>query len=346
LETFYEFIPLFKIAETANRGLVVVNRKSHSKGLIDLRGKTVCISRNTDWFVLNPVVLFIMKKCDLLKDENPQNIPAKLEQGNLYNVIDNRAQVTLSTSFEFALIPEKERQKLKIIGEFPILPEFVAVAGPDITGINVHKLKSGIDKWWLRYADRYKALGMQILSVDGEYRSLLLEAIEGLGYTLNKYIEEYSDLLVSSIELSQKKDLQEMEAKYSRLKNFNEKLVKMYQEVRDSRDRLTKEIESATDNTILFTKEGVLLGCSRPFATMLNLSRQDIIGKEVTSLIETSISTPFQKLIQQIDIGLVRSFHVTIKGGKGTEIKTKMEFSIIELSDSKVILGVISKNGK
>jgi len=94
-----------------------------------------------------------------------------------------------------------------------------------------------------------------------------------------------------------------MEEKYARLKNFNDKLVKMYQEVRDSRDRLTKEI---------------------------------------TKFIETSINTPFKKLIQQIDVGLVRSFVIKLKSSDGKETERKMEFSIVELMDSKIILGILS----
>ncbi len=346
LETFYEYTPLFKITMTDIKGLVVVNRDSKAERLIDLRGKKVVMPHNTDWLIVNPIILFLMKRCVQVNPGNKQEIPGKMEPSNLTSIIDKSADVALTTSFEFALIPEKEQKKLKVLGEFPLLPEYVVVAGSDFTGMNVNKLKGGIDKWWMKYADRYKDLGMQIISMDSEFRQLMLEAIEGLGYTLNKFIEDYSDLLVSSISLSQKKELEEMEAKYDRLKNFNEKLVKMYQEVRDCRDRLSREIESATDNTILFTKDGTLLGCSRSFSSLLKYSRQDIIGKEITNFIETSINTPFKKLIQQIEIGLVRSFQVKIKGADGVLIEVKMEFSIIELMDSKVILGVLSKNGK
>ncbi|MBL7066805.1 MAG: hypothetical protein ISS29_02960 [Candidatus Marinimicrobia bacterium] len=61
---------------------------------------------------------------------------------------------------------------------------------------------------------------------------------------------------------------------------------------------------------------------------------------------KTGINTPFKALIQQIDVGLVRSFFVKLKFSDDTEEEAKMEFSIIELLDLKIILGVISKNNK
>ncbi|MDO9548278.1 MAG: PAS domain-containing protein [Candidatus Marinimicrobia bacterium] len=342
LESFYEFTPLFKVAITDIKGLVVVHKDSRARQLIDLHGQSVILQQCTDWMVVNPVILFLLKKCNVIKSEQTKAYAAKLEPLSLFQVIEKKSKAAVTTSFEYKLVPEKEQKSLKILGEFPILPEYVVVSGPDFKSQNITKLRSSLDRWRSKYADRYKSLGMQILPFESENRSLLVEAIEGLGYTLNKFVEEYNDLLVGSISASHKKELEEMEEKYARLKNFNDKLVKMYQEVRDSRDRLTKEIESATDNTILFLKDGTVLGCSRAFCTLLKYGRQEIVGQEITKFIETNINTPFKKLIQQIDVGLVRSFVLKLKSSDGTENKAKMEFSIVELMDSKIILGILS----
>jgi len=342
LESFYEFTPLFKVAITDIKGLVVVHKDSRARQLIDIQDQSVILPQSTDWMIVNPVILYMLKKCSLVKSEQIKSYASKLEPFNLFQVIEKKAMAAVTTSFEYNLVPEKEQKSLKILGEFPILPEYVVVSGPDFKSQNIAKLRNGLDRWRSKYTDRYKDQGMRILPLESENRSLLLEAIEGLGFTLNKFVEEYNDLLVGSISASHRKELDEMEEKYARLKNFNDKLVKMYQDVRDSRDRLTKEIESATDNTILFLKDGTVLGCSRAFCTLLKYGRQEVVGQEITKFIETNINTPFRKLIQQIDVGLVRSFLVKLKSADGTENERKMEFSIIELMDSKIILGIVS----
>ncbi|MBU4444157.1 PAS domain-containing protein, partial [bacterium] len=286
------------------------------------------------------------RKCQIVDTPANKYFSIKMEPMELLYVINKKAKAAVTTSFDLNLLPNKERKNLKIIGGFPLLPEYVVIAGPGFKEQNIAKIKTDIDRWESKHTDQLNNLGLKITSIEIEYSSLLLEAIEGLGYTLKKFIEEYNDLLLSSIAVNQQKDLEEMEEKYKRLKNFNDKLVKMYQEVRDSRDRLTRDIDSSNDNTILFLKDGTILGCSRPFCTKLKYSRQDMIGKEITRFIKTGINTSFKALIQQIDVGLVRSFFVKLKFSDDTEEEAKMEFSIIELLDSKVILGVILKNNK
>lgn len=346
LESFYEFTPLFKLKLTDLSGLVVVDKNSRFTRLMDLIGQKIVLPQNTDWQLINPVVLFLMKKCRIVNTQANKDFPVVLEPMELLYVINKKAKAAVTTSFDLNLLPNKERKNLKIIGEFPVLPEYVVVAGPEFKEQNIAKIKTDIDRWISKRTDQLYKSGLEITSIDIEHNSLLLEAIEGLGYTLRKFIEKHNDLLISSIAVNQQKDLEEMEEKYKRLKNFNEKLVKMYQGVRDSRDRLTRDIDSSNDNTILFLKDGTILGCSRQFCMKLKYSRQDMIGKEITRFIETGINTPFKALIHQIDIGLVRSFFVKLKFSDGTEEEAKMEFSIIELLDSKIIFGVISKNNK
>jgi len=343
LETFYEFTPLFKIANAGLKGLVVAHRDAKITRLADIENQMVFFPECDDWLAINPVVLFMLQKCRVVHARQLKNYATKMEPLNLFNVIDKKAMVAVTNSFEYNLIPGKERKRLKIFGEFPIIPEYIVVAGPDLKNLNGSKLKSILDIWSSKYADNHRSLGMQILPYEASNHSLLVEAIEGLGFSLKNYVEDSNDLLISSISAGQKKELQEIEQKYHRLKNFNDKLVKMYQDVRDSRDRLTREIESTTNNTVLFLRDGKILGCSRGLCTLLKYGRQEAIGQQITKFVKPTISTPFKKLIQQIDVGLVRSFVVNLISSNGSKIEAKMEFSIIELIDSKVILGVISK---
>jgi PAS domain S-box-containing protein len=346
LESFYEFVPLFKLCLTDQKGLVIVEKDSKAKSLRDVSGGQVVFPHNTDWFYLNPISLFFVKNGKVLNYRTKENYAANLEPIELYCLLNKDAQVAVTTSFNYNLLPEKERKRLKIIGEFPLLPEYILVASHKFKEQNMRKIQQEIRNWSTGQSARFDKLGLHLLTMEEGNHYLLLEAIEGLGYTMKKYIEEYDDLLLSCISVNQQKEITELEEKCSRLKNFNDKLIKMYQEVRDSRDRLSRDIESATDNIILFMKSGNIIGCSRSFYNLLKYSRQDLIGKEIGNFIEASIKTPLAVLINQIDVGLVRSFFVKLKISDGTFQELKMEFSIIEQLDSKIIIGMISKNQK
>jgi PAS domain S-box-containing protein len=346
LESFYEFVPLFKFCLTDQKGLVIVERNSKTKSLMDVKGANVVFPHSTDWFILSPVALFFIKNSTIINYRAEENSAANLEPVELNYVLNNNASVAVTTSFNYHLLPTKEQKRLKIIGEFPLLPEYVLIASHEFKEQNIRKMQQEIRRWNTDQSGRLSKLGLHLLTIEEGNHYLLLEAIEGLGYTIKKYIEEYDDLLVSCIAVNQQKEITELEDKCSRLKNFNDKLIKMYQEVRDSRDRLSRDIESATDNIILFMKSGTIIGCSRSFCSLLKYSRQDIMGKDISQFIEASIKTPFSVLINQIDVGLVRSFFVKIKIANGTVQEVKMEFSIVEQLDSKIIIGMISKNQK
>jgi len=346
LESFYEFVPLFKFCLTDQKGFVIVERNSQAKSLMDVKGANVVFPHNTDWFILNPVALFFIKNGKIINYRTEENSAANLEPVELNYVLNNNASVAVTNSFNYHLLPTKEQKRLKIIGEFPLLPEYVLIASHEFKEQNIRKIQQVIRRWNTDQSGRLNKLGLHLLTIEEGNHYLLLEAIEGLGYTIKKYIEEYNDLLVSCITVNQQKEITELEEKCSRLKNFNDKLIKMYQEVRDSRDRLSRDIESATDNIILFMKTGTIVGCSRSFYSLLKYSRQDIIGKDISQFIEASVKTRFSVLINQIDVGLVRSFFVKLKIANGTVQEVKMEFSIIEQLDSKIIIGMISKNQK
>jgi len=119
--------------------------------------------------------------------------------------------------------------------------------------------------------------------------------------------------------------------------------VAMYKEVRDSRDRLIKEMETANENSVLFLKDGTIIGVSRGLLNWLRCSRPEIIGKEIGEFFKPNLNKSLKELIQQVDYGLIRSFGIKIQKRDGQEESAKMDFSIVELQDSKVILGMVTK---
>ncbi len=342
LESFYDFYSLFKLRFTDVSGLILTRKTEGITRLMDLKNRDVYLPSSTDWFFLNPIILFLVKNCTIYN--NVKSIYS-ISTCLLNSEVDNNKAAIVATSFEYNLLNEKEKSNLQILGEFPLLPESVVVAGPDLKSKNLGAVKEEIEKWLSTKSDFLSGIGIQFSTENEKTNSLIyMEAIEGLGYNLKEFIEVYPSLLLNMIGNNQSYELKVMKEKYDRLATFNDKLVSMYREIRDSRDRLSKVIESASDNSILFLKDGTVLGISRSFANLLKQNRQDIIGKEIIFFLETTMNTPFKSLIQQIDYGLVKSFYVRLKNQDAGSVEFKMEFSLIELLDSKVILGMFSKS--
>jgi len=342
LESFYDFYPLFKLSFTDVSGLILTRKKRGITRLMDLKNRDVYLPSSTDWFFLNPIILFLIKNCTI---HNNAKSAYSISTGLMNSGVEDNMAAVIATTFEYKLLNEKEKKELQILGEFPLIPESVVVAGPDLKSKNLSIVKDEIKKWLATKSDFLSDIGIRFSKEDEKTNSLIyMEAIEGLGYNLKEFIEVYPNLLLNMIGNNQSYELKIMKEKYERLATFNDKLVSMYREIRDSRDRLSKVIESASDNSILFLKDGTVLGISRSFANLLKQNRQDIIGKEINLFLETTMNTPFKSLIQQVDYGLVKSFYVRLKNHDAGLTEFKMEFSVIELLDSKVILGMFSKN--
>lgn len=344
LESFYEFVPLFKLVMTDIKGYLVVHKDAAYNHLFDLKGKRVSLPAETDWLFLNPTVLYLVQNALIQNLDSAPDNNLRLAPTALLKVKKKDIDGCVTTSFNFNQLASKDQRQLSIIAEFPLLPEYIVITSGDLEPKRYKKLKTDLAKWFENNIQLLDDIGLQHLPVNGNrMQASLVESIEGLGYTLNKFVEEYSDLLIKSISCSRSKELDDLNEKYSRLKTFNERLVKMYQDARDSRDRLSQEIESATEWIILFQKDGTILGVSRALAKYFKVNRKEIIGKDIIQFIEPSLKTPIKTLIQQIDVGLIRSFHAYLKNGTEKPEDVKIEFSIIELSDSKVIMGMINK---
>jgi PAS domain-containing protein len=185
--------------------------------------------------------------------------------------------------------------------------------------------------------------GYKLQSIDKYENILLIEAIEGLGYKLKDFIENYPDLIIKNIKSKLAEEVETLNEKYSGLQVFNEKLVDMYKEIRESHDRLYQEIDSAVQNQILFLKDGTIIGISRGFMNWVQKSRPEIIGKNINDFINPNINKPFNELIQQVDYGLIKSFGISLKNTNDNDTTAKMDFTILELRDSKVVMGIVSK---
>jgi len=198
-------------------------------------------------------------------------------------------------------------------------------------------------KWVLKNHEKISEIRLRFVQVEKSNSMIFIEAIEGLGYALKDFIEEYSTPIIDSITVDGSSALRRLKEKHDRLSMFNEKLVRMYREVRESRDRISKMIDSSSDQAVLFLRDGIILGVSRPFCNHLKYNRQDIIEKGISNFIETKIDASLKTIINQIDCGLLKSFFIKLKKSDGSLEKLKMKFYIVELLDSRVILGIISK---
>ncbi|MCK4297634.1 MAG: hypothetical protein KAX28_13380 [Candidatus Marinimicrobia bacterium] len=73
-------------------------------------------------------------------------------------------------------------------------------------------------------------IGLRFVQVEKSNSMIFIEAIEGLGYTLKDFIEEYSTPIIDSITVDSSSALRRLKEKYDRLSMFNENLEKLKME--------------------------------------------------------------------------------------------------------------------
>ena len=339
LEKFENFQPLFKIKTKSSDNILVIPQKATVRHLKDLAGGKVLITKGIDHNCVNPVILYLIKNCEIFF--TPKSLSIYYEPKTLLDqLLKGDASAILTNTFQFDLWEADEQQSLKILGKCPEESEIVALIGPKF---NVRKLKKNFNDWLQEHGSDYFKDGYKLQSIDKYENILLIEAIEGLGYKLKDFIENYPDLIIKNIKSKLAEEVETLNEKYSGLQVFNEKLVDMYKEIRESHDRLYQEIDSAVQNQILFLKDGTIIGISRGFMNWVQKSRPEIIGKNINDFINPNINKPFNELIQQVDYGLIKSFGISLKNTNDNDTTAKMDFTILELRDSKVVMGIVSK---
>lgn len=340
LETFFEYVPLFRIKCTPLEGMVLVGKDSSIKHLAELRGLSVSLSISTDFLALNPVILFLLKNTQII------NLRRRFQglavyQNELNKVIEGGVSATILTSDVYELLNEDVRNNLRILGHFPLMNEMIVVGNHYFNGCVTEDIKQQISHW-IENNRQYEALsGLFISKIDQVEVAFLLEGIEGLGYNLKDYIEQYPDLLVKFISESGFQEYKTIQKKYLEQVAFNEKMVKLYQEMRESRDRLSSEINKSSENVIIFSKDGKIIGVSRGMMGLLKCTRQELIGKNLSNFIMPQWNKPLIDLIYQVDYRLVKSFNVKVLKKDGTTEEAKMDFNVVELQDSKFFLGIL-----
>ncbi|GEM_PF-483169 len=340
LETFFEYVPLFRIKCTPLEGMVLVGKDSSIKHLAELRGLSVSLSINTDFLALNPVILFLLKNTQIINLRRRFQSLA-VYQNELNKVIEGEVSATILTSDVYELLNEDVRNNLRILGHFPLMNEMIVVGNHFFNGRVTEDIKQQIS-YWIENSRQYEALsGLFITKIDQVEFAFLLEGIEGLGYNLKDYIEQYPDLLVKFISESGFQEYKTIQKKYLEQVAFNEKMVKLYREMRESRDRLSSEISKSSENVIIFSKDGKISGVSRGMMGLLKCTRQELIGKDLSNFIKPQWNKPLIDLIYQVDYGLVKSFNVKVLKKDGTTEEAKMDFNVVELQDSKFFLGIL-----
>lgn len=343
LQKSYDLHPFFKLNFSDLMGIVAVAKNSGINRLIELKGKKVTIQKFHGLLFVNPVFLFLLKKSSIVFSSNNSRSFLQTEATQFRKILSGDISAVFSTSFEFNVLPKKERNKIRVIGEFPICPEFIGVAGSGISYKDLREASNQMKIWCEKHPDKLADFGLQFNPIYRWNNQIIVDAIEGLGYTLKGIVEGDNSLFKEDFLMFDDSEIGLLKEKLQYLKTLNDKLVKMYKKVRSRHDQLSKYVDKIFDQTVLFLKDGTILGATRSFTKFLGKSRMEIIGNNITNFIKADIGTSFKNIIKQIDYGLVRSFFVRIQKESKDTVEVKMEFSIIELLDSKVILGRISK---
>lgn len=340
LETFFEYHSLLKFQNTSVQGLIISHHNSTFNHLAELRGLTTTFLLGNDFLPLNPLIYYLLKYTNVTNYhghfKNIEYMTAELQR-----VIDGEISAAIIDSHQFLLLPTSIRSNLRIWGRFPIVNEQVAVLNTLPKGCEPSAFFDKTAASIAKYAPEFRVPYL-INSVNREEFAFLIEGIEGLGYNLKEFIESYPNIILQAIAQSFIQEYHELQNKYRHQVDFNEKLVKMYHEVRDSRDQLISDNRQPAQNVVMFDKSGQIIGASRGFLKLIQSKRQDIIGKELSEYVVPKLNKTLEELIPQIDCELIKSFNVHIHRKSGETVEAKFIGNIIELENSKYVLGLIN----
>jgi PAS domain-containing protein len=338
LETFFECQALFRIRVTQLQGLLITRINAPFNHLAELRGLTISFLLTSDFLPVNPVILFLLKNTNVVNfRENFQGY-TQIES-ELNKVIDGDYSAAVLESEQYRYLPDYLRANLRICGHFPIFNEQIGLVNQGqaiFQEADLHQINSRLLEKPLQLSN-----GQIINNIDREELALLLEGIEGLEYSLKEYIERFPNITIKALSECFVREYHQLKEKYEHQLEFSEKLVKLYNEVKESRDRLLGENRKVSDHVVIFNKQGKIVGASRLFIKLLHSKRQDIVGKNLSSFLEPQLNKSLVELIEQVDCGLVKSFNVSVRKVTGEVTNAKLDCNILESEDTKYVVGLL-----
>ena len=339
LETFYDYVPIMRFKVAKLDKVIVVNRNAGYNRISDLKGKTIGIQSGKELQIVNPVVSFFIKNCSVF-NEYPQMFFPLSGYSLIDGLFENVMDAVLILDNVYNSLGENQKKELKTLGKFSCIPGFALAMSANV-GEKIRDALIGKEE----VIEKFRSV---CTSYDFEFepsfdidRSLVIEAVEGQGVSFKDYVENPESITWTIADSVDSWRIKELKERVYNLTRFNEKLVEMYKSVKQSRDELSSLIDSPVEKIILFSKEGRVYGVSRSFLKELKYTRKELIGKKIHSFLYSQDNIPIDTLIDKIDYGLIRSCRMRIKKRGVAYADIKMNFSVIELDNKKLILGVV-----
>jgi len=339
LEQKYNYIPLFKMGFSNLKSLLVCSQKSGITSLKQLEQKFIAVNKFEPWYITNPIIQYLLTNANITESMTEPNSKSADFNSLLEQLTENSIDAAIVTDRDLNSIAPDKKEAFLIIGEIPHITEINFLLYPKVKVNHYQKLKN-ISKYWIQNKTTLLRKYHLYIEFTQSVRSeLLLEAIAALGYSLDEYISEKKNRYQTLACLRTTQIIKEMQEKLDRQTVFNEKLIKMYRQMKKDRDDLSETLTYAPDKYILFLTNGKIIGTSRSFNQSFGFNRRDLVNRGITDILTSDSSTSFNKLIDQIDHGLISSFTVKINRSEGQTVESKMYFSVMELENEKVILG-------
>ncbi len=339
LEKKYGYTPLLKVGHSESKNVLVCHQKSGINSLSQLEEQPIAINKFEPWYITNPIVKYLIANANIKEFRSDYHHQSTDSDELINQLLDKSMKAAIITDQALNSVDGDKKFKLRVIGEIPHITELNFLLYPNLKVRNYNKLKN-ISKYWLQdkksLLRKYHHFIEYTQSVQNE---LLRDAIAALGYTPEDYIAEKKNRYQTVACLRTTQMLTEIQDKLERQTLFNEKLIKMYRQIKKDRDDLSETLTYTPDKYILFLTSGKIIGTSRSFNQTFGFNRRDLVNRRITEILTSDLSSSFNKLIDQIDHGLISSFTVKINKAEGSAVESKMYFSVMELENEKVILG-------
>jgi len=341
LEAFYEYIPLIKIGITNLNAFIIVRRYSNFRRIEDLKRKSIGIQTGREFYLYNPIISFFVKNCNVSEDTNKGYFPFMGYQ-LVTNLIDNYIDAAIILKNIYESLDEEVKKKVKILGEFSTFPGFVFVMNSKVDP-DVYKKFTSDSQFIEELRKICYSYQLDLEEVTRTDRSLIIGAIEDHNITFKEFIENFENDIISFFSSESGWELKQLRDRVNNLTRFNEKLVELYKSLKESRDKLTDLLEIPFENIIIFSKDGKITGVSRYFLKNFKYSRRELMKKNIFGVLISDGSLKMEKIINEVDYGLVHSCKAQLKCRDNTFVPVKINFNVIEMDEKKLIIGIVNK---
>ncbi len=338
-ENEYHYSPIFKINLKSNYRYIISKNKSDVKSIRDFNGKTIHAYLLSEMDYLHPIVDYFKDHCIL---ESYFSSKLITNHNDVIEKLHHRIDYLIIGYEDYHSLDNNIKKDLSVIAKYSKIPGLMCMQPQEFSGIKIDDFQDTLSTIDFFNSDFVKHFEFKIDDLEKKGHQLIVEALDQYPNGFYHQRNNKQNRMINALTFREKLKSKETEVSFDSASIFSDRMVKMYREVKNDYNDLSKTLNAISDNLILFSTDGKIHGVSKSFYEYFNLKRDDILNDTIFNIFYPDTSAKLSDMIKQVEFGLIKSFYVNVKFGSISK-KEKIEFNVMEFIDTRLILGKIIK---